>query len=105
MRDGSSLNFIPGVGNYDQGKYITTELYLTFKLLAGEDSVFQFEFSFTLIQSFLVIHNINNMWFYLLMIELSGLVFPQSIFHNIICYVGSTSEILRIQFQPKAVDF
>ena len=40
---------------------MTPELYLTFKLLAGEDAVFPFEFSFTLIQSFLVIRNINNM--------------------------------------------
>ena len=40
---------IPGVSNYDRGKGITLELCLTFKLLAGEDLVFQFEFSFTLI--------------------------------------------------------
>ena len=53
MHDDSSLHFIPGVSNYDRGEYITLELYLTFKLLAGEDAVFQFEFSFTLTQSFL----------------------------------------------------
>ena len=49
MRDDSSLHFIPGVSNYDRGKYVTPELYSTFKLLAGEDAVFQFESSFTLI--------------------------------------------------------
>ena len=47
MRDDSSLNFRPGVSNHDQGKCITLELYFTFKLSAGEDAVFPFEFSFT----------------------------------------------------------
>ena len=47
MRYDSCLHFGPGVSNPDQGKCITLELYLTFKLLAGEDAVFQFEFSFT----------------------------------------------------------
>ena len=47
MRDDSSLHFRPCVSNHDQGKCITLELYFTFKLLAGEDAVFEFEFSFT----------------------------------------------------------
>ena len=49
MRDDSSLHFTfrPGVSNHDQGKCITLELYLTFKLSAGKDAAFQFEFSFT----------------------------------------------------------
>ena len=60
MRDDSNIHFRPFVSNYDRGKCITLELYLTFKLLAGEDAVFHFEFSFALICSFLVIGNINN---------------------------------------------
>ena len=47
MRDDSSLHFRPGISNYDQGKCITLELYFRFKPSAGEDAVFQFEFSFT----------------------------------------------------------
>ena len=35
---------IPGVSNYDRGKGITLELYLTFKLLAGEDQYFNLNF-------------------------------------------------------------
>ena len=41
------LDRLPGVSNHAQGKCITFELYFTFKLSAGEDAVFQFEFSFT----------------------------------------------------------
>ena len=48
MHDGSTLHFRPCVSNYDRRKCITLELYLILKLLAGEDAVFQFEFSFTL---------------------------------------------------------
>ena len=47
MRYDSYLHFRPGVSNSDQGKRIKLELYFTFKLSAGEDAVFQFEFSFT----------------------------------------------------------
>ena len=47
MHDDSSLHFRPGVSYHDQGKCITLELYFTFKLSAGEDTVFQAEFSFT----------------------------------------------------------
>ena len=47
MRDDGCLHFRHGVGNPDQGKCITLELYFTFKLSAGEDAAFQFEFSFT----------------------------------------------------------
>ena len=47
MQDDSCLHFRPGVSNPDQGKCITLELYFTFKLSAGKDTVFQFEFSFT----------------------------------------------------------
>ena len=47
MRVDSSLHFRLGVSNYDWGECITLEMYLTFKLLAGEDAVFQFEFSFS----------------------------------------------------------
>ena len=43
MRDDSRLHFRPGV----KGKCITLELYFTFKLSAGDDAVFQFEYSFT----------------------------------------------------------
>ena len=39
---------------------------------------------------------IKIMWSYLSIIDLSGSVFAQSIFYNVICSVGSTSEILRI---------
>ena len=47
MRGDSSLHFRPGVSNHDQGKCITIQLYFTIKLSAGEDAVFQFEFSVT----------------------------------------------------------
>ena len=47
MHDDSSLHFRPGVSSHDQGRCITLQLYLTFKLSAGKDAVFQFEFSFT----------------------------------------------------------
>ena len=47
MRDDSCLHFRPDVSNTDQGKCITLELYFKLKLSAGEDAVFQFEFSFT----------------------------------------------------------
>ena len=47
MGDDSCLHFRHGVSNPDQGKCITLELYFTFKLSAGEDAAFQFEFSFT----------------------------------------------------------
>ena len=47
MRDDSCLHFRHGVSNPDQGKCVTLELYFTFKLSAGEDAAFQFEFSFT----------------------------------------------------------
>ena len=47
MRHDSSLHFRPGLSNHDQGKCILLELYFTFKLLAGKDAVFQFEFSLT----------------------------------------------------------
>ena len=40
MRDDSCLHFRTGVSNPDQGKCITLELYITFKLWAGEDTVF-----------------------------------------------------------------
>ena len=46
MRDDSSLHFRPGVSNPDQGKRITLQLYFTFKLSAGEDAAFQFQFTF-----------------------------------------------------------
>ena len=48
MRDDSSLHFRLSVSSHDLGNCITLELYLTFKLSAGEEAVFQFEFSFTL---------------------------------------------------------
>ena len=47
MRDDSCLHFRPGVSNPDQGKGITLELYFTFKLSAGEDAAFQFQFTCT----------------------------------------------------------
>ena len=47
MRDDSRLHFRHSVSNPEQGKCITLELYFTFNLSAGEDAVFQFEFSFT----------------------------------------------------------
>ena len=50
MHDDSSSHFRPGVSNYDRGKCVTLGLCLPFKLPAGEDAVFQFEFSFTLTQ-------------------------------------------------------
>ena len=46
MCDDSCLRFRHGVSNPDQGKCITLELYFTFKLSAGEDAAFQYEFSF-----------------------------------------------------------
>ena len=55
MRDDSCLHFRPGVSNHDQGKCITLELYFTFKLSAGEDAAFQFEFSFAFTSNNLVI--------------------------------------------------
>ena len=48
MFDDSSLHFRPGISNHDQGKCITLELYFTFKVSAGKDAVFQFDFSFML---------------------------------------------------------
>ena len=47
MRDDSCLHFRPDVSNPDQEKCIKLELYFTFKQFAGEDAVFQFEFSFS----------------------------------------------------------
>ena len=47
MRDDSCLCFRHGVSNPDKGKCVTLEPYFTFKLSAGEDAAFQFEFSFT----------------------------------------------------------
>ena len=58
----------------------------------------------SLILSSLVIRNIINIWAYLSIIDLRGSVFSQCIFCNVIDYVGSTSEILQIPSQFKAVD-
>ena len=55
MGNDSCLHFRHGVSNRDQGKCIILELYFTFKLSAGEDAVFQFEFSFTFTSNNLVI--------------------------------------------------
>ena len=55
MRDDSCLHFRHDVSNPDLGKCITLELYFTFKLSAGEDAAFQFEFSFTFTCNNLVI--------------------------------------------------
>ena len=46
IRDDSCLHFRHGVSIPDQGNCITLELYFTLKLSAGEDAVFQIEFSF-----------------------------------------------------------
>ena len=54
MRE-DSLHFRHSVSNPDKGKCITLELYFTFKLSAGEATVFQFEFSFTFTCNNLVI--------------------------------------------------
>ena len=55
MRGDSCLHFRDGVSNPDQEKCITLELYFTFRLSAGEDAAFQFEFSFTFTSNNLVI--------------------------------------------------
>ena len=60
MRDDSCLHFRHDVSNPDQVKCITLELYFTFKLSAGEDVAFQFEFSFTFTSDNLVILVIRN---------------------------------------------
>ena len=40
MRDESCLHFRSSVSNPDQGKCVTLELYFTFQLSVGDDTVF-----------------------------------------------------------------
>ena len=68
MRDDSCLHFRPGVSNPDQGKCVTLELYFTFKLSAGKDTVFQSGHFWLYVTSI-------DMWSYLSTVDLVVSVF------------------------------